>query len=200
VTERDKPNPARGGLRAKKLAAEFAAEDTRLASLCDEDFEREMSALADPELAVTADDILARAAELSGKRMAGVEPPSGAKVKALRVQGSAPAKRVHWEWWLAAAAVIAIGVGLLRQREVARPWMGEDAEAPVTTPGLRAKMLREGAYAACASQRWRACEGMLRAAKDLDPAGDADPRVQAAHKAAIAGLGSEAGQGEGGAR
>ena len=196
TTPPDKPDPARGWRRAEKLLDEGA---DRLPTMSDEDFEREMDALPDPAHIPTAEELLARGAARA-KRKEGVGGASGAKGSSRPV----PARKMPWGAWLAAAALVAVvvGVALNRNKNVAsprpdddagEPGLGDDAQ-PVPIRLARAEKLRETAYAACAAGRWRVCQGMLHAAKNLDPAGDADPRVQAAYLAARAGMGLDGGR------
>jgi hypothetical protein len=51
-----------------------------------------------------------------------------------------------------------------------------------------AQTLREQAFDACRSNRWRACLDLLDLARPLDPQGDADPAVQAARSTAASEL------------
>jgi hypothetical protein len=179
----DKPDLARGWLRAEKLLEQ---EADRLATISDEDFEREMDALPDPARVPTAEELLARGAARAEERLEGTAGTSGAKVTALPVRSRTASRMV----WLVAAAlgalVIAVVVLVLRRDDVALPY-GQ-------TQQQRADELREGAYAACDKGQWRACEDQLDDAKKLDPAGDAAPRVQAARAAAIQGLHPETGR------
>lgn len=91
--------------------------------------------------------------------------------------------------WLALAAAVALATGVATQRpnvvSTGRP----------STPLERAAMMRDDAYSACAQSRWAACEARLNAARELDPAGEEDPRVLAARTSV-----SNALHGEGGAR
>jgi hypothetical protein len=53
----------------------------------------------------------------------------------------------------------------------------------------RARAIRETAFKACEGKRWVECGDGLAQARDLDPEGDADARVQAAWKAMVDGCG-----------
>jgi hypothetical protein len=193
VSESDKPDLARAWLRAEKLVDE---EADRLARMSDEDFEREMSALPEPERLPTVEELLARATTRAAKRRWGGNQASGAKVTALPVQP----RRPQWAALLGAAAIGGLVVAVvmqvmhLRETPVAQPRPHDDGGSQIEpTPRERAAKLREEAIAACRERRWAECENRLDEAKRLDLPGDADPRVQAAHQAALGGLHSEAG-------
>jgi hypothetical protein len=182
VSDSTKRDLARGWLRAEKLLEE---EADRLATMSDEDFEREMSALPDPAHVPTAEELLARGAELATKRAegAGGGAASSAKVKTLPVRP----RRAQWVMaFVAAAAVFALVIaGVVRKPDI--------VSAPSPGHEARAAKLREEAFAACDARQWRACEDKLGEARKLDRAGDADPRVQAAYKAAFDRLHADAG-------
>jgi hypothetical protein len=86
--------------------------------------------------------------------------------------------------WLAAAAVVALVIAALwgRGDPVAqappRPIAPSPSEAP-KEPSLedRAEPIRGDAYAACEMRLWDRCEAKLNEARELDPAGEAQPRV-----------------------
>jgi hypothetical protein len=89
-------------------------------------------------------------------------------------------------WWpvlaLAAAAGTALVVGLNDDSGK----VGAPAEP---TPAEKAANLRVGADVRCRQQRWDECLRMLDDAKALDPAGDADAKVQALRAMAREGKG-----------
>ena len=60
--------------------------------------------------------------------------------------------------------------------------------APQEPAPLSADDLRTRAFGECDAKDWPACLADLQQAKNLDPSGDAAPRVQAALKAAIRGI------------
>jgi hypothetical protein len=86
---------------------------------------------------------------------------------------------------LAVAAVMnrAVIVARLRGEPIGpdRPWASPGA---VPTPEERAASLRVPAFTACDEQRWDECTQKLDQAAALDPAGDSDPRVASARRAA----------------
>jgi hypothetical protein len=51
------------------------------------------------------------------------------------------------------------------------------------SPAQRAAHLRKVGIAECDARRWRTCVEALDAARDIDPAGESNPRVQAARRA-----------------
>jgi hypothetical protein len=67
------------------------------------------------------------------------------------------------------------------------PWKQEP------TPQQRAAAIRKDAYTACADGLWVTCEAKLDEAKAIDPAGETDPRVVVARRAAYAGQHPEGG-------
>jgi hypothetical protein len=190
VSEPDKPDRAHRRLSAEKLVDE---EADRLAKMSDEDFEREMGAKAEPSHVPTAEELLARGAERAAKRAASGGPATGAKVKAVPAQP----RRRQWIALLAAAAIGGLVVAVVmnpHETQVSHPRLHDDSGGEQEpTAQERAARMREEAFAACGKRRWEECESRLNLAKKLDPAGDADPRVQAAHEEALAGLHLEAG-------
>jgi len=128
--------------------------------------------------AAAADDASAPALavpveEPSEPRLEESDGARGGKLRSL-----APSPRAMWRSrsWMpvlaAAAAVVAVFVGKQRQRAADREL---------------AARLRGEAFTACDAGRWQACEDGLDRAKKLDPAGESDPRVQAAREQAAEG-------------
>ncbi len=89
---------------------------------------------------------------------------------------------------LAALGVVAVLVWIARRdREpVARDRVRPVPSEVAPTPRERAGHLREDALAACDRREWGTCLDGLDRAKDLDPAGDGDTRIQSARAAASA--------------
>lgn len=174
----DKPDLARGWLHAEKL---FEDEAERLATMSDEDFEREMNALPDLWVAVGAEAPAAPADVGGGKPVAVVVPMGVGKTRTRTA--------TRWIALLAAAALCALVFFV-----ATRP--------PVTVASsdgrVRAEVLRAEAYEACARMSYTTCKRDLDVARTLDPAGDADARVQAARAAVTEGLRWETAPGEGG--
>ena len=75
----------------------------------------------------------------------------------------------------AAAAVIAVEIGDGSRRGPEA--IGPDRPGPAPTPLEQARRLREDGLVACGAQDWTACGTKLDEAKQLDPAGESDPRV-----------------------
>jgi hypothetical protein len=192
VSTPQKPDPARGWLFVEKLLADDDPE--RLDKASDEEVERQMREQGVQVSRVPgAEELLAKAAARAAKPDASRSQESGVKVTALPVRPGRP----RWMALLAAAAIGGLVVAVvMNQREtpVAHPRPHDDSGGQVEpTPQERAAKLREEAFAACREARWAECESKLGEAKRLDPAGDADPRVRAAHDAALGGLHQGAG-------
>lgn len=62
------------------------------------------------------------------------------------------------------------------------------AAAPPSLPTASAATMREEALSDCAASRWQPCLDKLGEARDLDPAGDSDARVQSARANAVRAL------------
>jgi DNA-directed RNA polymerase specialized sigma24 family protein len=89
---------------------------------------------------------------------------------------------------LAALGVVAVLVWVGRRE---RPPVARDQARPVPsevvpTARERAAPLREAALAACGARGWAACLDGLDRAKEIDPAGEGDERVESARAAASA--------------
>ncbi len=91
--------------------------------------------------------------------------------------------------WLAAAALVAIS-GLLYLMTVPAvvAWFRPEPIAPdreqIVSARERAWKLREEGLASCRASLWTTCLEKLDQAKDLDPAGETDPRIAKARKEA----------------
>jgi hypothetical protein len=59
----------------------------------------------------------------------------------------------------------------------------DDQKVGAPPPPHSARALREEALEACDQARWDACKAKLDEARELDPAGEEDPRVQKARRA-----------------
>jgi hypothetical protein len=104
---------------------------------------------------------------------------NGGNRKSLRVRP----RKAPWIPWLAAAAVGGLVIGGLVsmcESHVAKP--PPDSQ---TASQARALRLRDEAYETCARGQWAACLGKLDGARELDPAGESDPRVTAARAAIV---------------
>jgi hypothetical protein len=64
---------------------------------------------------------------------------------------------------------------------------------PAPPPQMRAENLRDEAVAACDGWLWALCRNKLDEAQKLDPAGESEPRVQAAREQVRAGLNPDTG-------
>jgi hypothetical protein len=127
-------------------------------------------------------------------------PVSGKTAERIVVSGTvdkrrpAPPPRRMGTWLLVAATV---ALAAWRHDDVfawlapPRRDIGPDRppvdESPL--PKERAAELRRTALAQCDAMSWFACVAGLDSARELDPAGDADPRVQAARQRILESFG-----------
>ena len=124
-------------------------------------------------------------AELDAElRAAGIDPAEAAKIGVDLLPPAPPSRRAGRRvYWVAgfAAAVVVIGVLVVRPRTpaVGAGYGEEDALA-------EADDLRNHAFGACDQAHWAVCKKALNDAKDIDPAGEAAPRVVAARRAIAA--------------
>ncbi len=111
-----------------------------------------------------------------------------------------PVKRAavgRWTTLLAAALTLAVVGGLfyakdvIDRRDARRNEATPDAGGTMTS----ARQIRAHALDACNRGSWQECLDGLGAARAMDPAGDADPQVQAAWEAARRGAAREAPRG-----
>jgi hypothetical protein len=181
----DKPeiDHARGWLFIEKLLLE---EDlARLDKTTDEEVHRQMRAAGiEPEHTPTADELIEHALERAGKRKV-VAPP-------LRP------RRREWVVWLVAATIGAVALVLVVEKKEVVAWfhrepveIGPDPDAKKPrppTPQERAATLRDEAFGSCSEALWAECGRKLDEAKQLDPAGESDLRVQGSRKAVKDGL------------
>lgn len=122
-----------------------------------------------------------RAAPALGKTAGG--EAHGAKVTPF----PSARRRTRWDAFLAAAAIAAalIAVFAMAGPAIVAWFRGERIGPDRDTvprrelpPELRAAQLRDEGFKACAAMQWVSCVAKLDEAKQLDPAGDSDPRVQ----------------------
>ncbi len=181
MTAPDKPDLARGWLRAEKLLDE---EADRIATMSDEEFEREMGALPEPAHVPTADELRVRSAERAREVATSEGRGRGATVKVLPVSKTVSPRML---WLFAAALGVLVVVGVTKRREVVAWFKGDNTIGPYpeieAAPAPRpADDLRRQGLDACAESLWTLCEGKLDEARRLDPAGEADGRVKAARQ------------------
>ena len=94
--------------------------------------------------------------------------------------------------WLAAAAVVLlVGFAVGKRRKIAavvqgRPWPPSAQVEPwgpqQTQDQVDARKIRIDAFNDCARGAWSFCRQKLDEAKQLDPPGEADPKVQEARQ------------------
>jgi DNA-directed RNA polymerase specialized sigma24 family protein len=102
--------------------------------------------------------------------------------------------RAEWKKELALLAALGVAATLIWiVRRDSREPVAHDRIVPapsevIPSPELRARQIREDALAACDKSEWAACIDGLDRAKEIDPAGDAEPRVGLARAAASAAL------------
>lgn len=165
------------------------AEADRLAELSDDDFERAMADLPSPGHVPTIDEIVAQGRASSHHHGRAVAPAQAAYVSVDR-QG--PSLLV---WALAAAFLLALGVGVAERRAVVaffKPAPEAPSPAPTAPPGPtpfeRAEALRGDAREACNRGDWGSCSDELDKAKTIDPAGESTPGVRQLRQKVTEGL------------
>jgi hypothetical protein len=140
---------------------------------------------AEKELAAAGFDVEAEKAEarawreelLGGSAATPAKPPlSLAQVRSLRP----PPRRPIVLWLAAAATSLAVGGGWVFAR------LGPEVVGQPPPPGP--SDLRHQAFDACHTSRWQQCLARFDEAARLDPAGDADPEVQAQRATALKAL------------
>jgi hypothetical protein len=122
--------------------------------------------------------------------------PAGRLLRAAR-----PRREARIVLLLAAAFGALVVTGIERRELVAlfehepapiKPDLQEPQKTPKPpTPAERAEALRNEAFDSCGDGLWAECARKLDAAKQLDPAGESDLRVQGARKAVRDGLNPE---------
>jgi hypothetical protein len=156
-----------------------ADEADRIVALSDEALDRELAEAGfDPKA------LRERGRQIGERATASADPGSvegGAWVSAPpQAQGPSATRWV----WLAAAALAASVVGgaivAATQNKTDKPVTPQDAG--LTAPEM-ARAIREMALKECDANKWDACRDGLTRARELDPKGDADARVQKAWEA-----------------
>jgi hypothetical protein len=193
VTERRKVSPVEAWKAIDAMASQ--QELDRIKGLGEKELDEELVAAGfDPaEVRTIGQEAIEKAAREAGIEGAGEKPTpvqaeaspgqrSGAQVEPL------PSRPRKMRWFaLSATAAIAAAViaAMSGPANVARAPTGADAPetgvaVPATESGLqqRAAQLRDEAFKACEKAQWGACLERLDAAKRLDPAGEANPRVR----------------------
>jgi hypothetical protein len=177
-------------------------ELARIAALDDEALDRELKeAGIDPRVAAqVGKDVLQAAAPDAHVPAAATSRPRGVDHIGgpVATRRTSPRQTTPWVAWLAAAAVVVLVLTAFAKRREIQAWFGpahiekDREEAPrEPSPQELASKLREDAYSSCERWRWAECERRLDEAKQLDPAGESDLRVQGARQAVDKGLGRD---------
>jgi hypothetical protein len=164
------------------------AERERLEALIDDEIDEELRVAGiDPDEAAK---IVQRALQEASEKPAPAPEaprPALAEVGARTAKGGVAPRTTGW--WspgrIAAVASMAVAAGVLAVVAMRRPDADGVAQGRPhdTTPQQRAAKLRDEAYGACAETEWARCAAKLDEARELDPEGEADPRVMAARRA-----------------
>jgi hypothetical protein len=193
VTTPEKPDPARGWIFVENLLAED--EHERIEKLSDEELAAELRADGFTRVP-SAEELMAKAARRAaagGSKEAKAPPPAQA---ALRPRPASIRRTV-----LLIAAVLGAFLFIVfvykNRAAIEAYFKGEPIRPddqwlpwkPSPTPQERAAQMRQDAFAACAQEMYETCGRKLDEARELDPAGEADPRVVAARQDIEAALG-----------
>jgi hypothetical protein len=198
----DRPDPAEAWLIAERLLAD--EELDRLDALTEEQKLAELRAGGRDEASIpSADSLMAGAEKQLAMQQAernSLSPVAGQPDAEPRtvsmIRATEEGSRVVW---LAAAAAILLVLGgaAFVERDAVFAWLrGPTPPAPIepdheiaAPPTARelAERARDEAERACAEQHWGACNTRLDQARDLDPAGESEPRVVSLRKAIVAG-------------
>jgi hypothetical protein len=186
VSADPKLDVARGWRSAMKLCED---EADRLAELSDSDFERAMADMPAPSRVPTIDELVAQG------RAASSDHPRGnvaAQAADAAIERRGPSRLV---WVLAAALLLALGVGVAKRGAVVAFFKGapeEPSPSPTTpprpTPAERAEAVRVDAERACDRGDWLSCSDRLDEAQKIDPAGESTPGVRQLRKKVLDGL------------
>jgi hypothetical protein len=211
VTTPEKPDPARGWLFVENLLAEDELE--RIEKLSDEEIAEELRA-AGVTRVPTADEMMAKAAKRADAAEAKEKEKENEREKEAGTaqaddkvpapaRAARPATSIRRTVWLIAAVLGAflVLVFVYRNRGAIEAWFnGEPIRPddqwlpwkPSPTPQERAAKIREDAFAACRQEMYETCGRKLDEAREVDPGGEADPRVVAARQSIEAALGDAA--------
>jgi hypothetical protein len=185
-----KPAPGSHVEGGERFVRKLLEEDPAgLDDASDDAIERQMDAAAIPVRSVpTLEELVA---------LAEARAVDSALVVVRRSIAPLPTRERARRWnpvpVVAVAALCALGVAAVVNRAVIvarlrgepigpdRPWAATRA---VPTPEERAASLRAPAFTACDEKRWDECTQKLDQAAAIDPAGENDPRVMSARRAA----------------
>jgi hypothetical protein len=196
----DRPDPAEAWLIAERLLAD--EELDRLDAMSDEEVMAELRAEGRDEgwipnaesLMAGAEKHLARQAEQAA--LSPLAVPADAAPRTVSMIRATESSRAVW---FAAAAAVLVGIGgaAVVERGAIVAWIkGPPAPAPIEpdhevapppTPHELAEKARDEAEKACAGGLWGRCNTRLDQARELDPAGESQPRVVGLRKAIVDG-------------
>jgi hypothetical protein len=171
--------------------ADAADEAGRILALSDDDLDRELQ-----EAGLDPDAVRARGRTIGERAMRAVGERSADGDAWVTAAPPARRRSVAPRWSvLLAAALAAVVVGgatpivarLLSNRDDG-PTQNRPDASPTATAAPSPRHIRERALEACDQQRWGECLNGLDEARALDPAGDTEPRIQAARRHATEGL------------
>jgi hypothetical protein len=177
---------ARGWRSAMRLRED---EADRLAELSDDDFERAMADMPAPSRVPTIDELVAE-----GRHASSDDRKGNVAVQAVdaAIDRGGPSPFV---WVLAAAFLLALGVGLVERGAVVAFFKGgpkEPAPAPTAPPGPtpaeRGEAIRLDAAKACDQGEWLWCSERLDEAQRIDPRGESAPGVRLLRKKVLDGV------------
>lgn len=185
MSTRPQPDPDRGARFLRKL---FAEDPAHLDVASDEEVVRQMDAAGITVKSVpTVDELMALVEKRAGVRSqapARGVPAAPAPLRPRRLRAGPIA---------AGVALAAIGIAALMSRHAIEAYLRGEPIRPdqpwappvvPSTPEQRAASIRGEAFAACDARQWAECTAKLDEAAMLDPAGESDPRVATARKAA----------------
>jgi hypothetical protein len=196
----DRPDPAEAWLIAERLLAD--EELDRLDAMSDEEMMAELRAEGRDEAWIpSAASLMAGAEKHLAKQaeQAELSPLVGPADAAPRTVSMIRATESSRAMWLAAAAAVLLVVGgaAFVERGAIVAWIkGPPAPVPIEpdrevapppTPRELAEKARDEAERACATGLWGRCYTRLNQARELDPAGESEPRVVGLRKAIVDG-------------
>jgi hypothetical protein len=179
VSTPGKPDPDAGARFLAKLLAQDEAE--RIESLSDEEFLAESKRTGqDAWPTPTTEELLTKVKARAAQQ---VQTAPDRAAQAAGREGAVRSRRVVW--LLAAAVVVALLFAIANRPAIVARFHDDQGPQDIRpeagpTPRERADELRDDALDWCAKGAWATCKTKLDEAAVLDPAGESEPRVQAA--------------------